>query len=120
MTLPNRPNRPGVGEYATITKAGEFKLYREDITIKVVEGERCVVIRESRTHDKKRIWVYVRVFDEDGKVYGDIEVPWWWLTPRTVLDDIAVSLLDSPDEEAEVAGGQPGDSDLPQGANTRG
>lgn len=92
--LPKRPDRPGIGEYATFNKGGRFATHRshvENITVDVPEGKRCLVLRRGhpRYREKKKIWVFVLTMDEFGHAEDTIEVPWWWLSPRSILDDLA-------------------------------
>ena len=81
------------GEYVTFTKGGKFVDFRAGDRRQVIvePGDRARVIQFTRTHDKKKIWCGVQLFDRGsiGVVIALIDVPSWWLQPRTILDDLA-------------------------------
>lgn len=86
--LPKSPGRPRVGEYATLIRGGSFNQDHCHLKAVVETGTRCKVLQPSRTFNRKKIWVWVHVLDEFGQEVTIIEVPWWWLRPRSILDDI--------------------------------
>lgn len=88
--LPKKTNRPGVGEYGTFTRGGEFVIVdtKKAQKVKIEPGDRGVVVQASRIYNPKKIWVYVKVYNHNRKIVT-IEAPWWWLKPRSILDDLA-------------------------------
>ncbi len=90
MTLPRRGGRPREGEYATLTHGGEFpSLSYPGERISLSLGQRCRVLNISHNHNPKKVWVNIHVIDDDGRARSIVSVPWWWLRPRSILDDIA-------------------------------
>ena len=78
-------NRPVVGEYATIIKAGEFDGH------KVKPGDRARVVKIDQHYStrNKKFWAFVDLIGAAGNTYARIKVPLWWLRPRSILDDLA-------------------------------
>jgi hypothetical protein len=74
-----------VGEYATITKGGEFDGH------KVNPGDRAKVMEfhEHYSTNNKKVWATVDLVGTAGNVYARIKMPSWWLRPRSILDDLA-------------------------------
>lgn len=76
------------GDRVAVTREGVFKTPTGEITVKV--GQRGRVLEmASRSHRNKKIWAKVEIFGEKGNVIARINMPGWWLVPRTVLDDLA-------------------------------
>lgn len=77
--------RPVPGEYATIIKEGKFGAYT------VQPGDRAKVISLTKHYStkNKKVWALVDLVGAAGNSYGRINIPLWWLIPRSVLDDLA-------------------------------
>jgi len=78
-------NRPAPGEYATIIKAGKFGAH----TVKPGDRARVVQYQDRTVSKNRRVWALVDLVGVAGNSYGRINMPLWWLRPRSVLDDLA-------------------------------
>lgn len=76
-----------VGDYVTITKAGKFGGHP------VEPGCKGRVIQLNRGGGspsmRNKTWAEIDLLDAAGNVVARIELPLWWLQPRSVLDDFA-------------------------------
>lgn len=75
------------GEYVTIIKSGKFGGHtvesgRKGRVIRLISGAGSKSMRN-------KTWAQIELLGEAGNVVAHIELPAWWLRPRSVLDDFA-------------------------------